>query len=921
MPIFAHYENIFPTIEKNSLLYEFIGTLEFVLDSFQIEACKALELDKNVLVSAPTGSGKTVVADFALFLSQKKGVKVFYTTPIKALSNQKYNDFVAKYGSENVGLLTGDTVVNGEAAIVVMTTEILRNMLYASSVTLNNLVYVIMDEVHYLADKFRGGVWEEVIVHLPEHICLVSLSATVSNAAEFGSWIDVVRGETEVVVSDVRPVSLVQHVFLGNKLWKLYANKPVSKVRGNKFNLNPELSSEVRRQESLNFSNKFVQRRGRKYNHVSRQQLVKVLAKEHMLPVIVFIFSRNACDAAVSQCVSSGFSLNDENKSSQVLKIVNERCANIPVEDLEILNFRRWSYALSKGVAAHHAGLLPTFKAIVEELFLKGLVQVVFATETLALGINMPARTVLIEKLEKYNGQQHVSLSSGEYTQLTGRAGRRGIDTVGHAVVNWQVGSMDLEDVASLASKKSYPLNSNFLPSYNMAVNLISQFGVVRSENILESSFAQFQTDKAVVILRKTLNKNKVFLSEYFQKMSCHLGDFVAYSELVKQFEQLKKQVSKDRKNLQDVEIVEGLKVLQIGDIISVPKGKYRGFAVVVGRGFVKDYFTCVVVTLDKKLAYLSVADFLVPPVSLGKIVIAEDADPKLLKVRRNIAGNLRYKVGLENIQVVSVKKPRAKFIANGLDLDSLRKEILQHPCNGCVDKQQHYLGQKNWEKLEEENRQILLRIESRTNNIVNIFTKICKILSYFGYLEIGVKSEENLVASRELVLTDSGKFLRRVYGDKDLLVALCVADKIWESLNAVEFSAVFSTLVYESKRDILGSMQFANFRVKLAFEETLRVWLRLSDIEKKFDLSVTEKPDFGLAYAVYSWAEGNNLNVVLENADFSAGDFVRWVKQIIDLMTQLANAAGADDLYIKQLASNSVSLLKRGVVAYSSTM
>ena len=386
-------------VEQATALASFREMYDFGLDPFQIEACQALEAGKGVLVAAPTGSGKTIVGEFAVHLALQQGKKCFYTTPIKALSNQKYADLSRRYGADKVGLLTGDNSVNSDAPVVVMTTEVLRNMLYAGSQTLLGLGYVVMDEVHYLSDRFRGAVWEEVIIHLPESVTLVSLSATVSNAEEFGDWLDTVRGDTQVIVSEHRPVPLFQHVLAGRRMYDLF-----EEGEGSRKAVNPDLARLARMEaQRPSFQDR---RRGRAMREADRErerrsrsrvwtpgrpEVIERLDSEGLLPAITFIFSRAACEAAVQQCLYAGLRLNDDEARERVRAIVEQRTSSIPSEDLHVLGYYEWLEGLERGIAAHHAGMLPTFKEVVEELFVQGLVKAVFATETLALGINMPA--------------------------------------------------------------------------------------------------------------------------------------------------------------------------------------------------------------------------------------------------------------------------------------------------------------------------------------------------------------------------------------------------------------------------------------------------------------------------------------------------------------------------------------------------
>ena len=416
-------------------LDRFAAELPFALDDFQRRACAALERGHGVLVCAPTGAGKTVVGEFAVHLALTAGGKCFYTTPIKALSNQKHTDLIARYGRDRIGLLTGDMSVNADAPVVVMTTEVLRNMLYADSPALQGLSHVVMDEVHFLADRMRGPVWEEVILHLADEVRLVSLSATVSNAEEFGGWIQTVRGDTTVVVDEHRPVPLWQHVLVGKRLLDLFDYQNEKPAADRHLRVNPELLRHIAHRREADRMSDWTPRRGsgrgrsgrpdrpRFYRPPPRPDVIATLDAEGLLPAITFVFSRAGCDAAVQQCLRSPLRLTSEEERAQIAEVIDHRCGELAEADLGVLGYYEWREGLLRGLAAHHAGMLPAFRHTVEELFTAGLVRAVFATETLALGINMPARTVVLERLVKFNGEQHVPLTPGEYTQLTGRAG------------------------------------------------------------------------------------------------------------------------------------------------------------------------------------------------------------------------------------------------------------------------------------------------------------------------------------------------------------------------------------------------------------------------------------------------------------------------------------------------------------------
>ena len=483
-----------PTVTVRTDRPELIAHYKFPLDRFQVEAMDVLDAGESVLVAAPTGSGKTVVAEYGISCALADGKRAFYTAPIKALSNQKFNDLVELYGRDKIGLLTGDNAVNGEAPIVVMTTEVLRNMIYARSRALDDLAVVVLDEVHFIQDTFRGPVWEEVIIHLPRKVKLVCLSATVSNANEVADWISTVRGPTKFVVEEKRPVELENLYMVGDKTAQREHLFPTL-VSGRP---NPEAARLEDQTRKIGGRGPVKGRPRRALYTPSRLEVVDRLNEEGLLPAIFFIFSRNGCNEAAHSCLKQGLRLTSPDERRRIQEIVANRLGDIDDDDLDVLGYPQFVAQLEAGIAAHHAGLVPPFKETVEACFVEGLVKIVFATETLAVGINMPARSVVIEKLSKFTGEHHEFLTAGEFTQLTGRAGRRGLDDKGHAVVLWNP-FVTFDQVAGLASSRTFRLTSSFRPTYNMAVNLVRSYSSEEARHLLNLSFAQYQADRDVV--------------------------------------------------------------------------------------------------------------------------------------------------------------------------------------------------------------------------------------------------------------------------------------------------------------------------------------------------------------------------------------------------------------------------------------
>jgi ATP-dependent RNA helicase HelY len=485
-----------------------VARLGFPLDPFQTAACDALDDGRSVLVSAPTGSGKTVVADYAVARARVQGQRAFYTTPLKALSNQKFAELAEVYGADAVGLLTGDVSHRPEAAIVVMTTEVLRNMLFARSPQLAGLGLVVLDEVHYLQDPYRGSVWEEVIILTDPDVVFVCLSATVSNAAEFGAWLSAVRGPTEVIVEKHRPVELRNHVAIAEKGSRRVDLVPLlqkRKIHPQALALDERMARLARRPGGVRHS---------RVTSPRRSELIEALDNLSMLPAIVFIFSRAACDAAVAQCLGDGMRLTSSEERTEIRRRCEEHTEGLPDEELRVLGYGPWAAGLEAGLGSHHAGLIPAFRQAVEDCFSSNLLRVVFATETLSLGINMPARTVVIERLTKIREHGRSGLSSGEYAQMTGRAGRRGLDSVGHAVVVWSP-QVSMSGLGALATSPPPDLRSSFRPTYNLAVNLVRRYRVDQAHFILDRSFAQFLDSRHHHALSQRLDRALALLEHF----------------------------------------------------------------------------------------------------------------------------------------------------------------------------------------------------------------------------------------------------------------------------------------------------------------------------------------------------------------------------------------------------------------------
>lgn len=867
----------------------------------------------SVLVAAPTGAGKTVVGEFAVAHAQRRGRKAFYTTPIKALSNQKFGDLRAVYGPEKVGLLTGDTSINPHADIVVMTTEVLRNMIYASSSSLDRLGVVVLDEVHYLADRFRGSVWEEVIVHVGAATSIVALSATVSNAEEFGAWLTEVRGDTKIIVSERRPVPLWPHVMLREGLFDLYAPGTDPSDLAASPLINPELEAIARRSrhdDQRSHPTRMEYRGGRGGHPKPRRSpprfaVVDQLDRQGLLPAIVFVFSRAGCEDAVDQVKASGIRLTSDEERRRIAQIIEMRCSALPPEDLGPLGFSAWRANLEAGLAAHHAGLIPLFKEVVEELFAAGLIKVVYATETLALGINMPARSVVLEKLVKWDGQAHKDLTAGEYTQLTGRAGRRGIDIEGHAVVIEHPG-FDAGQLARLASRRTYPLISSFQPSYNMAINLVSTSGVARAREALEMSFAQFQADASVVGKARRVRELDAALEGFRDAMACDRGDFAEYAGLREKLSRNEKVASQTARRVGREATVALLSQLRRGDLVRIGAGRRSGVGVVVHTDDDPQAPRPTLVMDAGRMTRLSIADLTMGLELVGRMTIPGKFNPKDPRARKELGMRAASEARVARDRERTERKPRA----SASEEDSVRAAMRNHPCNGCPDREDHARWAERYFRTLRDRDRLASEIQRATGSIAAVFDRRCSVLRECGYL-VG--------EGEDTVVTGAGTSLKTLYAENDIVMAECLRGDVWGRLTPAALAAAVSTLLYSARRDdgdatprIPGG---PNGVLTEALKQTQRVWSRFAELHEQRDLPALQAPHWGLVNAIHGWAQGKSLDAVMRTTDVAPGDMVRWCKQVIDALDQIAQSAPESTTSERAIAA--ISAMRRGVVAY----
>lgn len=864
---------------------ELIAHYTFPLDGFQVRALDALDDGESVLVAAPTGSGKTVVAEYAIDAAVADGKRAFYTAPIKALSNQKYHDLVERLGPQTVGLLTGDNSINGDAPVVVMTTEVLRNMIYARSPGLRDLAAVVLDEVHFLQDAYRGPVWEEVIIHLPPQVRLVCLSATVSNAAELADWISTVRGPTRPILEDRRPVRLENLYLVGDKTHDRLHLLPTL-INGRPNNDAIRLDSEGAR-ASRGKGGKNGSRGRRKLFTPSRLETVDLLERNRMLPAIYFIFSRAQCDDAARACLAAGMRLTTGEERERIREIIDGRLGAMDPADLAVLGYGQFLGQLEAGIAAHHAGMVPPFKEVVEACFVEGLVKVVFATETLAVGINMPAKSVVIEKLSKFTGDHHTFLTPGEYTQLTGRAGRRGLDDLGHAVVLWSP-FVPFDQVATLAASRTFHLNSAFRPTYNMAANLVRSYTSERAHHLLNLSFAQYQADRDVVKIEARLERRQRHLAELVEKTHSPYGD-------VEDFRRRQKAEEEQRASgvqLRDDFVSLAMMKLRPGDIIYAEKGRYVGRVAVLTMAHRKGGVRITGVTTRRETLMLTALDFDEPPRPIGKIELPADYAPNRHDFQKEVA------IRLEKAETKPFAR-RRRAVAED--------QPLTHPVEDDPELDDRLRAAVQAERVAREVEELRQRVRGRSQSIARDFDRVLGILDEWGYVD-------------GWSLTQAGEMLARTFHECDLLVVECVRQGLLDGLDAPTFAALVSTFVYEHRSpEPPPAPWYPSPLAKRRWQSIARISYSLEEAETAAGLGVHRPPDPTFIAVAWAWAAGEGFADVVGEEELSGGDFVRTMKQLIDLVRQLALVAPSKET--RKVAAQAAEALFRGVVADSSAL
>lgn len=867
----------------------------FELDEFQQQAIAALNDNQSVVVCVPTGSGKTLVGEYAIHRALARGKRVFYTTPLKALSNQKFRDFRSLFGEEQVGLLTGDASHHRDAPILVMTTEIFRNMLYGTPIgqvgtSLTHVEAVVLDECHYMNDRQRGTVWEESIVYCPPEVQLVALSATIANADQLTDWISQVHGKTQLIQSNFRPVPLEFYFSSLKGLFPL--------LNSEKTAMDAQLKKNTKRRNP--------RQRLRREQCPDIRQVVEQLRDRDMLPAIYFIFSRRGCDQAVRN-MSKGLLVNEEEQAQLKVRI------DAFLERNPDAGRAGQVAPLYRGIAAHHAGILPAWKGLVEELFQAGLIKVVFATETLAAGINMPARTTVIASISKRTDRGHRLLTASEFLQMAGRAGRRGMDRVGH-VVSVQTPFEGAKDVASLALKPADPLVSQFTPNYGMVLNLLQTHSLEEARNLLERSFAQY-----IAALRLEPERSAIAeLTTELAKLDVELA--AINSDQFRHYEKLRQRLKEERRLLKTLKqqaetarkstIAAAFSGVEPGQVLYL-KGKHIRtsepipavlYSQAPGRGQ-RPYLICL--TADNRWLVVAIADVAaISPNTLSAQKLEPLVPPDDLPIRLS-----KYRKGDDTSQKVAANIPTnleavpqaAEVLDQQKRLEAVEAKLDNHPLKQWGTPSKLIKRHKRREALRSQlnGRQTSYR-EHQTHHWRE-FVHLIEILQTFNALD-------------RYTPTPLGQAAAAIRGDNELWLGLVLRSGVLETLDPQDLAAAVYTLISEPPR----SDSWTNYPPAIAAAEALAELHSLrSDLIKcqysyKIALPVWLEPEvIEFTGIVEQWALGVEWTELCENTSFDEGDLVRILRRTVDFLSQIPHVPHVSDT-LKNNARRAIYLMER---------
>lgn len=919
-------------------------TYPFTLDPFQQVSVACLERKESVLVSAHTSAGKTAVAEYAIAMSFRDKQRVIYTSPLKALSNQKYRELSAEFS--DVGLMTGDVTLSPNASCLVMTTEILRGMLYRGSEVLKEVAWVIFDEIHYMKDRERGVVWEESIIFLPPAIKMVFLSATMSNATEFAEWICYIHKQPcHVVYTDFRPTPLQHYVFpVGGSGLYLVVDENEQFREDNFLKLQDTFTKQ---KQMMGDGNKSAN--GKASGRIARggsasggsdiYKIVKLIMERKFQPVIIFSFSRRECEQHAMSMSKLDFNSQEEkdiveNVFKNAISCLNEEDRSLPAIDLMLP-------LLQRGIAVHHSGLLPIIKELVEILFQEGLVKALFATETFAMGLNMPAKTVVFTSVKKWDGDSHRFIGSGEYIQMSGRAGRRGKDDRGIVIIMIDE-QMEMNTLKDMISGKPAPLVSTFRLSYYTILNLMSRAeGQFTAEHVIRHSFHQFQYEKALPDIGKRVSKLE---EEAALLDTSGEADMAAYDKMKLEITQLEKKIMAEITRPERV-----LRFLLPGRLVRVREGNTDwGWGVVVnvvkkppppagtmsaglsasrGASYILDTLLhCSLGSSENgsrpkpcpprpgEKGEMHVVPVQLPLISaLSKLMISMPSDLRPLEARQSTLLALqelekRYPQGLQKLHPVKdmgIEEPKLVELVN--QIEELEKKLFEHPLHKSQDENQIRCFERKAEVNHEIQKLKSKMRESQLQKFRDELKNRSRVLKKLGHIDAdGVVQ----LKGRAACLIDTGD---------ELLVTELMFNGTFNDLDHHQIAALTSCFIPGDR-----STEQIQLRVELAkpLQQLQDAARRIAEIqhECKLEINVDEYVEASvrpfLMDVIYCWSKGASFAEVIQMTDIFEGSIIRLARRLDEFLNQMKGAAHAvGEANLEKKFTDASESLRRGIM------
>ena len=918
-------------------LDQFSALYPFPLDDFQIAAIETFMNGDSVMVAAPTGTGKTVVAEFGVYESFRRGGQVIYTTPIKALSNQKFRDLRAIY-SDQVGLLTGDVTENSRAPILVMTTEVLRNMLLQTPWDLDSVDCVIFDEVHYIADQERGTTWEEAIILCPEHIQLICLSATVSNAGEIADWISRTHRPVQLITHDQRAIPLALYYYLDKKL------RPVIDHNGIQVADFPKVGGEIRQRARQSGMNPAQMRKQAESEEPQPWEIINAMGAREMLPAIYFLFSRRDCEEnARRYSMMRPRLIRDDETARQIQETLDTYLGSMRPEDHELAQVKLITSLVSEGIGFHHAGLLPVLKQLVEVLFIRGLMQVVFATDTLALGVNMPARSVVIGRMSKWDGRRQRMLIPNEFSQMAGRAGRRGMDLKGNIVVPYSPW-VPFPDMLKIATGELEPVISAFAIRYNTVLNLWDPPHGHRVRQVLEQSLAQFQSARRA----RDLEDDIVGLGERIGQIpqGCLIGldagdelldDYRGFNHSISALKGKERNLDRELRSLRDridsrpwptpgrQALRRVFRSADPGIVVHSGDdgwGVYLGGARVGGIGLFLFGSSVKLLTQYKDIDHLPSPDLKVAiPEDLLAIdkptssVPAELADVVQSQIDSLPLPDLAAEIEAHRQAVVARQATATQRLEDQItevrtQINEAERQRREHPCHECPRRKEHQNNLRYVNALERERGQVeetlQKEISDEKERIRGIIAGIRNVLHRFDYLHRGYP-------------TAKADLLADVFDRNGLVVCEMIDRGLVDALSPADLAEVFSWYAFDRDSRLRNTFSLPNNLVLLR--------RRLEDLEQRViasersnGLYISTGHNVGFYGGMRAWCNGATMAQIIEKIDMSEGDLVLTFNKTIDLMRQVREmfASVAPDHPVRATLRQSEVLVKRDIVEQS---